>query len=278
LKRRVYNDPDLTPLDQYLNYWSSMAGAVHCLIWKVQNSMAEGGRGPKVMRRKTTEVAGRRNWTMIGVMIAAHVKSSANYWKYPGMRRQGVEVEVSTVAADATVNVDDASSGRVYCMRSQEWMKTKVAVGGNWNRLAEHVHNHSKRKVLVAPADNAKSASEMKMLKTGRVEVVGREAFAVADAMAEGHTLHLRTTMAVDENAEEDAMDVHDWSYVVEEVEGRCCMMGMGRSSFPCLTRGGTLGIGRQRTWLKTVGDGTTGGGFLYHLKMMNRCNCPEDG
>lgn len=224
-----------------------------------------------------TEVAGRRNWTMIGVMIAVHVKSSANCWRYPGMRKQEVAVEVSTVAADATVNGDDASSGRVCYMRSQEWMKTKVAVGGNWNRLAGHVYNHSKRKVLVVPADNAKSVSEMKMLKTGRVEVVGREAFAVAGAMAEGHTLYLRTTMAVDENEEEDAMDVHDWSlYVAEEVEGRCCMMGMGRSSFPCSTKGGTLGIGRQRTWLKSVGDGTAGGGFLYHLKMINRCNCSK--
>jgi hypothetical protein len=76
---RVCNDLDLTPLDQYLNYQSLMVGAVHCLVWKVQNSVVEGGRGPKVMKRKMTEVAGRRNWTRMGVMIAVHVKSSANY-------------------------------------------------------------------------------------------------------------------------------------------------------------------------------------------------------
>ena len=222
-----------------------------------------------------TEVAGRRNWTRMGVMIAVHVKSSANYWRYPGMQRQEAVVGLSTVAADVTVNGDDVSSGRVYCMRSQGWMKTKAVVGGNWNSLAGDVYNHSKRKVLVVLADNAKSASEMKMLKTERVEVVGREACAVAGAMAEGHTLYLRTRMVVDEDGKKDAMDVHGWSlHVVEEVEGRCCMADMGRSSFPCSTKGGILGTGRQRTWLKTVGDGATGDGILYHLKMINRCNC----
>lgn len=80
----------------------------------------EDGRGLKVMKRKMTEVAGRRNWRKMGVMIAVHVKSSANYWRYPVMRMQEVVVEVSTAAADVTVNGDDVSWGRVRRMRSQE--------------------------------------------------------------------------------------------------------------------------------------------------------------
>jgi len=155
-------------------------------------------------------------------------------------------------------------------------MKTKAVVGGNWNSLAEDVYSHLKRKALEVLEDNVKSENEMKMWKTERVEVVGHEAFAVVGAMAEGHTLYLRTTVVVDENGKEDAMDVHDWSLYVVEVEGRCYMMGMGRSSFPCSTKGGTLGIGRQRTWLKTVGDGTTGDGFVYHLKMITVVTAPR--
>lgn len=80
-------------------------------------------------------------------------------------------------------------------------------------------------------ADNGKSASEMKTLKTERVEGVGREAFA-----AEDHTLRTMTG--------EGATDVRDWV----EVEGRRCRMGMGHRWFPCSTNGDTLGTGRQRT------------------------------
>lgn len=156
-------------------------------------------------------------------------------------------------------------------------MKTRAAAGENWNSLAGHVYKHSKRKVVLVLADNAKSASEMKTLKTERVEVVGREAFAVVGAMAEDHTLYLRTMVVVvdeDDEEEEDVMDVHDWSlYVVEEVEGRCCMVGMGHSSFLCSTNDGILGTARQTTWLKSVGNGTIGDGFLYHLKIICRCN-----
>jgi len=82
----------------------------------MQNSKAEDGRGLKVMKRRMTEGAGRTSWTRMGVMIAV---SSANYWTCPGMRMQGAVVEGSTAAADVTVNGDDASSGRVHCMRSQ---------------------------------------------------------------------------------------------------------------------------------------------------------------
>lgn len=106
-------------------------------------------------------------------------------------------------------------------------MKTKEAVGGNWN--SSHVYKHWKRKEL---GDNGKSGSEKMMWKTGLVEVVGHAGFAVA---GEDHT---RTMMRV--GVVEDGMDVYDWSV-------RCCMVRMG-------TYGGKLDTGRQRTWLESVG------------------------
>ena len=80
----------------------------------MQNSTGEDGRGLKVMKRRMTAGAGRTNWTRKGVMIAVHVKSSANCWMCPAMRMQG---EGSTAAADVTVNGGDGSLGRVYYMR-----------------------------------------------------------------------------------------------------------------------------------------------------------------
>jgi len=127
-------------------------------------------------------------------------------------------------------------------------MKMKAVVGGNWNSLGGHVYNHSKRKGRVVLADSGKNASGMKTLKTERVEGVGHEAFAVVGAMAE---YHMRTMTRLDEHEGEGAMDV------VEEVEGRRCMVGMGRRRFPCSRNGDTLGTGRQRTWLKSVEEDT---------------------
>lgn len=83
--------------------------------------MAEGDRELKAMKMRMTEVAGRRNWTRRDVMIAVHVKSSANYWTYPAMRMQEVVVVVSTEVADASSNGkgDDVSSAREYCMQKR---------------------------------------------------------------------------------------------------------------------------------------------------------------